>query len=371
MVEKMSAINDYLLKNKTFQKIKKFKKSDFHSKGFNNWFNRTYKAKHDIVAILERSEFKKRKFLKPAEFESLFRLMRKFSHNQSLSRLIYELNGLENFNDKLWDLYYGTDSLPYRINNFMKLQKVGQQTTSQFLVVFDWEKYPLSTYKMEETLALDTEFKNNIRKEVIKKYELSTPNDISRRTMNYLIHFSIYEGMKELLELENYYQINIILWRYIQKNSLNKESKKKIIQIDEEKTPGLIIFVSYATKDSKIFYIKDVCEELKKRPNIGDVKYWEEDSRDNIIKYMNDNLGRCDIFIIFCSPNALISVPVEKEWTAAESMNIPIIPIFIKKEHIPPLLKPRRGVEFNQFDINDTINKIYEMILKRRNKNKI
>lgn len=87
--------------------------------------------------------------------------------------------------------------------------------------------------------------------------------------------------------------------------------------------------------------------------------------KDNIIKYMNDNLGKCDVILLFCSPNALKSIPVEKEWTGADAMEKPIIPIFLDTEHIPPILKSRMGYKFNLFDFYDNIQKIYEIIIKK------
>ncbi|MFX1258652.1 MAG: toll/interleukin-1 receptor domain-containing protein, partial [Promethearchaeota archaeon] len=92
----------------------------------------------------------------------------------------------------------------------------------------------------------------------------------------------------------------------------------------------------------------------------------QEDMHDSIIEYMNDNLGRCDVVLLFCSPNALDSVPVKKEWMAAESLNKPIIPIFFKPEHIPPLLNDRLGIEFDTFDFQKNIQEIYELILKKK-----
>ena len=56
---------------------------------------------------------------------------------------------------------------------------------------------------------------------------------------------------------------------------------------------------------------------------------------------------------------------VEKEWTAADAMGKPILPVFIKSEHIHPLLKSRLGVEYDTFKLNNTIKEIYSVILKK------
>jgi len=131
------------------------------------------------------------------------------------------------------------------------------------------------------------------------------------------------------------------------------------------KEEGILVFVSYATKDADIFKVRKLAEILTKYERINDVLYWQEDMKDNIIKYMNDNLDKCDTMLLFCSPNALASGPVEKEWTAADMMGKPIIPIFNNPDHIPPLLKTRLGVQFDPFDFQKNIDEIYSLILKK------
>ena len=131
------------------------------------------------------------------------------------------------------------------------------------------------------------------------------------------------------------------------------------------KDRDILVFVSYATKDAEIFKIREMAEALSNREKISNVLYWQEDMKDNIIKYMNDNLDKCDIMLLFCSPNALASDPVEKEWTAADIMGKPIIPIFNDPAHIPPLLKTRLGIKFDPFNFQQNINETYNLILKK------
>jgi hypothetical protein len=108
-----------------------------------------------------------------------------------------------------------------------------------------------------------------------------------------------------------------------------------------------------------------VSEFLTKQAKISNVLYWQEDMQDNIIKYMNDNLEKCDSMLLFSSPNTLIPEPVEKEWTAADIMGKPIIPIFDDPNYIPPLLKTRLGVKFDPFNLQKNTNEIYNLILKK------
>lgn len=132
-----------------------------------------------------------------------------------------------------------------------------------------------------------------------------------------------------------------------------------------KKVKNVLVFVSYATKDAEDFKIKDIAENLTKFKKINNVLYWQENTGDNIIKFMNDNLGKSDLVLLFCSANALTSEPVEKEWTAAEIMSKPIIPIFNVPDHIPPLLRPRLGIQYNPSDFQDNIKRIYDLILKK------
>jgi len=127
----------------------------------------------------------------------------------------------------------------------------------------------------------------------------------------------------------------------------------------------IIVFISYASKDAERYKIKEIAELLTKFEDIKDAKYWEEDSHDNIVKYMNEMLGICDIMLLFCSSKALKSIPVEKEWTAADVINKPIIPIFENLDDIPNLLRTRRGIQFEGENLAKTVREIHHLILKK------
>jgi len=128
---------------------------------------------------------------------------------------------------------------------------------------------------------------------------------------------------------------------------------------------GILVFISYATKDAETFQIKTIAEGLTACSDIEDVLYWQEDVHDDIYAYMNENLGKCDVFILFCSPNSTDSIPVNKEWHAADALNKPIIPVFTSSEHIPPLLRSRLGIQIDVFNVEDNIKKLYSLILKK------
>ncbi|UCC18405.1 MAG: toll/interleukin-1 receptor domain-containing protein, partial [Promethearchaeota archaeon] len=69
--------------------------------------------------------------------------------------------------------------------------------------------------------------------------------------------------------------------------------------------------------------------------------------------------------ILFCSENALNSTPVDKEWTTADMMGKSIIPVFLDQDHIPPLLKPRLGLQFDLMDFEKNVVQLYNLILKK------
>jgi hypothetical protein len=127
----------------------------------------------------------------------------------------------------------------------------------------------------------------------------------------------------------------------------------------------MLIFISYATKDVDTFKIHEVAKILTTFPEIKNVLFWEEYMEDNIFEYMDENLEKCDAMILFCSENAKDSVPVKKEWTAAEAIGLPIIPVFYDVDHIPTLLKSRLGLEFNFYDMERNIQELRNLILKK------
>ena len=127
----------------------------------------------------------------------------------------------------------------------------------------------------------------------------------------------------------------------------------------------LLIFISYATKDVDTFKVHDVAKKLTEFPEIENVLYWEEYMEDNIFEYMDENLSKCDVMILFCSEKALESVPVKKEWTAAEALGKPIIPVFYNPHHIPALLSSRLGIQFDFYDMEQNVRELRSLILKK------
>ena len=126
-----------------------------------------------------------------------------------------------------------------------------------------------------------------------------------------------------------------------------------------------LIFISYATIDSNFYQIPRLTRILTSYPEIDKILYWESDMHDDIYRYMDSNLKRSKIVLLFCSKNSLYSEAVNMEWSSALKLNKRIIPIFTDPEHIPALLTTKLGVQYSVNDSFSSIEDIYNMILKK------
>jgi hypothetical protein len=125
------------------------------------------------------------------------------------------------------------------------------------------------------------------------------------------------------------------------------------------------MFVSYATVDSKLFQIPKISEILTSYPEIDDVLFWEDDMHDDIFAYMDENLKRCKVILLFCTANSNASDPVKMEWRSGLKLERKVIPIFIDASQIPALLTTKLGIQFDPYNFYDTVEQIYQLILKK------
>ena len=83
--------------------------------------------------------------------------------------------------------------------------------------------------------------------------------------------------------------------------------------LEKEETKGHNIFISYSTLDSEYFQINKIVKKLKKYPEIDKVLYWEKDSKENIVEFMDRTLKESNVFILFCSERSIKSAAVSDE----------------------------------------------------------
>ncbi len=159
----------------------------------------------------------------------------------------------------------------------------------------------------------------------------------------------------------------------LHENSLNPadilEYPVLIYSIRKYITKGFNVFLSYSTLDTDHFKIKEVASLLEFYPKIDKVFFWEADSGENIVNYMERTLKICKVFILFCSGNAIKSNAVEDEWQVAFQLRkkgeMKIVPIYEYDEYIPYLLMPLLNVRFTKDNIEGFIEKLYEEILRK------
>jgi len=177
-----------------------------------SWKVEEDKTEEEIQTLLETKNFAEDGSFTSEDFDKMFSPMRKFSANRALSKLLYIDNGLEEFNRKLKNLYYGEEPFPRRVDDFFKLKGIGIQTLSQFLLALDSKKYPLVTSQTKEALDLDAQQEQKAMEIAIEHFQIEKPEQYLDRTVDYLRDFIIFEQIKELLGLEKYTSVNNLIW---------------------------------------------------------------------------------------------------------------------------------------------------------------
>lgn len=124
------------------------------------------------------------------------------------------------------------------------------------------------------------------------------------------------------------------------------------------------ILISYSLDELNKFQIKKIADKLKSYPNIK-VRYFTKDAGEDIIEFMDEGVGWCNILLLFCSKKSKESDSVKNEWRSAHIKKKKIVPIFIDDKHIPNLLASKSGVVFDKSNLEGTIEKIYKEIFKR------
>ncbi len=128
------------------------------------------------------------------------------------------------------------------------------------------------------------------------------------------------------------------------------------------------IFISYSTLDAEYFQINKIVKKLKKYPEIENVLYWERDSKENIVEFMDRTLKESDVFILFCSERSLNSAAVSDEWQAAFQRRkkglIKMIPVYEDEKYVPPILGHLLNVKYTKDDFDSFIEKLHREILR-------
>jgi hypothetical protein len=147
-----------------------------------------------------------------------------------------------------------------------------------------------------------------------------------------------------------------------------KEEQEISTQDSVKNFDKINIFMSYSTKDSDYFQISKIVRRLELYPEINKVLFWEVDSRQNIVEFMEETLRKTNVFILFCSQNSINSMAVKDEWQSAFQLRkkglMKIVPVYETDEHIPYLLMPMLNVIYNAEDFSGFIQKLHEEIVR-------
>ena len=129
------------------------------------------------------------------------------------------------------------------------------------------------------------------------------------------------------------------------------------------------VFLSYSTIDSDLFRIPEIASRLKKYPEINNVFYWEKNSGQSIIKFMDEKIEQSEVFIQFCSQNSKTSKSVQLERNSAIQLaqqdRIRIIPVFLMPSDMPAILTSFLGVECTLNNFDDFIERLHKETLRR------
>lgn len=188
-----------------------------------HWKSEEDKAEVEVDALLKNRNFEGDGKLSADDFDLLFRLMKRFSANRNLSKLLYVQNGLDEFNLALKKLYYGADPLPDRVEGFFKLKGIGTQTLSQFLVALDSTKYPLITSQTRDGIGLDAEQEQAAMELAKATFAISDMDKYLERTQGYLRDYVVFNQVRELVGLEKFTSVNNMIWLALKKDSESDE----------------------------------------------------------------------------------------------------------------------------------------------------
>jgi hypothetical protein len=173
---------------------------------------------------------------------------------------------------------------------------------------------------------------------------------------------------KIILEMINNHEINAEYFSSSKSIAFYQKTKDIAAVAETEEFEKQRVFLSYSTLDAEYFRISDIVKKLEIYPEIQKVSYWQADSDQNIVEFMEETLKNTDVFILFCSENSIKSDAVKGEWQAAYQMRkkgmLKIIPVYEIEDEIPVLLWQMLNVKYSKDDFEGFIKKLYEEILR-------
>ncbi len=215
---------------------------------------RTDRTEHidKFTEVLEEVNFPEDD-LSENQIDKLFWHMRRVMHNRALGSNLYSSIGIQSFNNGLRILFDESISLVRRIDSFLTLGGIGRVTTSHFLFMRNPEKYPLTTMATREVLGLDESQLTDAVDDASQIYNIATNNPQHERTIKILGDIVIFSKAKEILEVNDFYAVNLLLW---------DESRERTIPESNEDLEEYQDSLMLASRES------DLQEYLANHPNL-------------------------------------------------------------------------------------------------------
>ena len=289
--------------------------------------------------------------------------------NKALERLINEMLSNKEINAKIRDF-----TIIFRAKKKIPKDKAAKQKAIKKLE----KKMSFVDYLIKEN-KFDIAIKNlNQIKESAKNYELIDYLNKAEEKIDYCRTAALerIEKIKKDKVIEPIKLVDEAIPSITDKSLITeveeKETPKEMEKVVEIVKPEQIIkrnvFISYSTLDREYFQISKIVEGLKKYPEIGEVLYWEADSRANIVEFMEETLKISNVFVLFCTENSMKSKAVKDEWQAAYQLRkmdmLKMIPVYEDENIIPRLLLHMLNVKFSKENFDEFIENLHKEILR-------
>ena len=154
--------------------------------------------------------------------------------------------------------------------------------------------------------------------------------------------------------------------------SENSDYRGQVTNISEildycRRIANISIFLSHAVANFETFQIKEIAEYLEQLEEIYDVYYCEADLKGNIDDFMDENIPRCQLVLIFASQKSIFdSQDCAHELELARRHNIQIIPIRGRDVSWDDLaevqLSRELGFQFEESHFTEFCAKLYDYI---------
>ncbi|MGV9170296.1 MAG: endonuclease NucS domain-containing protein, partial [Promethearchaeia archaeon] len=197
------------------------------------WHQHGLQRSREFNDELEDANFRQ-KDLTADQIERLFHLMRRMVRNRALSRRLYEQNGIDEFNENLRALLFGSAPLAERINIFLRMRGVGKMTTSHFLFMNNPNKFPILSWTFEQILDVEVQQAEEAEDIAYTRYDIPEDHDYYDWTIDILRSFVLYQSVKSILDVDDHIMLNAIFWKESQMEPEEEEVPFATVSLEKD-----------------------------------------------------------------------------------------------------------------------------------------